>query len=297
MQYVAHSPIDYLAERGIVIMKTVHRKDQTRRPRVISKSANKSALDAALKLYSKFIRDKAGTKLNPNARTVISQAKKISGSGGSGSSGSSGNSGDSGDSGGTGSNGNQNSQSNLYKVSICPVKRPVSAIERGIASTVPKATKQSNTGKTAADAADTSDTAASFISRRIVSGSTVSGSTVSADGNGTKSQVTNNTVRKKAERAQSSRSGHSGHSIAAQLLADINIIFRAKNVSKLRTTSLLSALCADADKPWATFCNGRCINARKLSSILGEYRTGIHSKDIRFKAGVFKGYYRSSVVL
>lgn len=127
----------------------------------------------------------------------------------------------------------------------------------------------------------------SLISRRIVSGRVVS-----ADGHGTKSQVTNNQVQRKTEWAQSS---HSGRSIAAQLLADINIIFRTKNVSKLRTTSLLSALCADADKPWATFCNGRSISARRLSSILSEFRTGIHSKDIRFKAGVFKGYYRKTI--
>lgn len=76
------------------------------------------------------------------------------------------------------------------------------------------------------------------------------------------------------------------------LLMDIHNIFRAKNVSKLRTKNLLAMLCTNIF--WATYCSGKKINARRLSKILqGEF--GIHSKDIRFKAGVFKGFYRKSI--
>jgi hypothetical protein len=76
-----------------------------------------------------------------------------------------------------------------------------------------------------------------------------------------------------------------------QLLMDIHNIFQAKKASKIRTKNLIDMLCKN--KLWATFCSGRCINARRLSTMLGEF--GIHSKDIRFKSGVFKGFYRKSI--
>lgn len=110
-------------------MKTALRKDQTRRPRVKSKRVSKSvkkaapkpALDEALKLYAEFHRDKARTKLrnkvNTNDSIEISTKGIIKVSRASGNC----------------SSGDQNSQHiPTYKVSVCPVKRPVSAIEMGM---------------------------------------------------------------------------------------------------------------------------------------------------------------------
>ena len=63
----------------------------------------------------------------------------------------------------------------------------------------------------------------------------------------------------------------------------------------LNRGDLLAALCADRNKPWATFCNGNKISARRLNTIL-QKEFGLHSKDIRFKSGVFKGFYKKMIV-
>ena len=108
-------------------MENELRKDQTRRPRGKCKSVPKSdsartsknaALDAALKMFAEFNRDKARTKTGMKTSRVRSDSNGSKASDG--------------DSGGS-STGNQNPQiSPSYKVSICPVKRPVSSIEMGI---------------------------------------------------------------------------------------------------------------------------------------------------------------------
>lgn len=99
-------------------MKTALRKDQARRTRVKSKRASKSGnktsfqseLNAALKMYSDFQHNKARNKVRPNKSVISTEGSKVSGS-----------------------CDNQNSQHiPSYKVSICPVKRPVSSIEMGI---------------------------------------------------------------------------------------------------------------------------------------------------------------------
>jgi hypothetical protein len=76
--------------------------------------------------------------------------------------------------------------------------------------------------------------------------------------------------------------------IGTLLVSDIISLFNARNVSKMKTKRLLACLCTDQEKPWATFCSGQNLNSRKLSSLLKEF--SIHSKDIRFKSGVVKGY-------
>lgn len=96
-------------------MKTALCKDQTGRPRVksksdsksaIAKSRKKSALDAALKMYAEYNKNKARNKIS---RTLNTESSKASGCG------------------------NQNFQLiSSYNVSICPVKRPVSSIEMGL---------------------------------------------------------------------------------------------------------------------------------------------------------------------
>lgn len=71
----------------------------------------------------------------------------------------------------------------------------------------------------------------------------------------------------------------------AELLSAIHDIFRVKNVAKLKTKSILAAV-----------CNSNSLSARRLNAIL-QADFGLHSKDIRFKSGVFKGFYRKSVII
>jgi hypothetical protein len=85
---------------------------------------------------------------------------------------------------------------------------------------------------------------------------------------------------------------HSEQSKEILLLMDIHNIFHARNISKLRTKNLLSVLWKN--KLWTTYCSGKKINARRLSNTLRR-EFGIHSKDIRFKAGIFKGFYRKTI--
>lgn len=83
-------------------------------------------------------------------------------------------------------------------------------------------------------------------------------------------------------------------SIGVRLLSDINDIFKVKNVSKLRTKSILADLYSEKRKQSAIDCNGKPISARQLNAIL-QNEFGLHSRDIRFKSGVFKGFYRHSI--
>lgn len=83
-------------------------------------------------------------------------------------------------------------------------------------------------------------------------------------------------------------------SIGVQLLSDINDIFKVKNVSKLRTKSILANLYSEKRKMSAIDCDGKPIGARRLNAIL-QNEFGLHSRDIRFKSGVFKGFYRHSI--
>ena len=80
------------------------------------------------------------------------------------------------------------------------------------------------------------------------------------------------------------------NSTCKRLLADIIAVFRARNISKIRSKSLLVQLCADKKKPWATFCHGNNLHFQRLSALLREF--GIHSKDMRFKNRSFKGYQK-----
>lgn len=73
-----------------------------------------------------------------------------------------------------------------------------------------------------------------------------------------------------------------------RLLSDIIAIFRANNITKIRSELLIAELCADAKKPWATFCKGRNLHSQRLSALLKEF--GIHSRDMRFDDRSFKGF-------
>lgn len=68
-------------------------------------------------------------------------------------------------------------------------------------------------------------------------------------------------------------------SSANELLADIQEIFEAKGVVKIKTSELIEALCEDEEKPWATYNRGKRLAPRQLSTKLKGY--GISSKTIR----------------
>lgn len=83
--------------------------------------------------------------------------------------------------------------------------------------------------------------------------------------------------------------------IGQQLLSDIHQVFLSMDVTRLRTVRLLTFLCSDLSKPWATFRDGKDINARTLNAILHKEYC-LHSKDIRFsKRRVFKGFQRETI--
>lgn len=81
----------------------------------------------------------------------------------------------------------------------------------------------------------------------------------------------------------------SSKSLGIQLLADMLAVFKEKSYSKIRSNTLIRALCDDPKKCWATIGRGgKPISARKICSLLKEFK--VHSLDIRFKNGIFKGY-------
>ncbi len=78
------------------------------------------------------------------------------------------------------------------------------------------------------------------------------------------------------------------NSISNELLADIKYIFESKDISKIGTVDLISALVYDEEKPWATYNRGKQISIRQLSNILAGY--GIKSKTVRFGTSTPKGF-------
>lgn len=74
-----------------------------------------------------------------------------------------------------------------------------------------------------------------------------------------------------------------------ELLADIQEIFEVRKTIRISTSDLISALCEDTEKSWATYNRGKPLSPRQLSTKLKDY--GIASKDFRFGYdGVKKGY-------
>ncbi len=77
-------------------------------------------------------------------------------------------------------------------------------------------------------------------------------------------------------------------SINAELLADIKEAFELKGRERLFTAELLESLCADEEKPWATWNRGKPISPHQLSKRLQEF--GVRPDDVRIGALVRKGY-------
>lgn len=81
----------------------------------------------------------------------------------------------------------------------------------------------------------------------------------------------------------------SSQGLITQLLDDIQQAFITINDDKISSAQLVALLCADPERPWATFNNGRAIGYHQLRGLLDEF--DIHSDDIRFPSGkVLKGY-------
>lgn len=79
-------------------------------------------------------------------------------------------------------------------------------------------------------------------------------------------------------------------SISAELLTDIRDIFESRNVDKIHTYDLLSSLCTDDTKPWASWNRGKSMSPAQLAKRLKEYK--IQPKNIRIGGEVNKGYER-----
>jgi len=78
-------------------------------------------------------------------------------------------------------------------------------------------------------------------------------------------------------------------SIGVQLLADIAEIYEPQCIDRFSSTELVTALCKDDEKPWATYNREQPITPRQIASRLREF--GIISNTIRFGAVTAKGYY------
>ena len=85
-----------------------------------------------------------------------------------------------------------------------------------------------------------------------------------------------------------SGASHSTQSIGNELLADIQTIFDMKKTIKISTADLISALCEDAEAPWATYNRGKPLAPRQLSTRLASYE--IKSKSIRIGHETPKGF-------
>lgn len=68
-------------------------------------------------------------------------------------------------------------------------------------------------------------------------------------------------------------------SVGTELLADIQDVFEIKRVDRISSADLITALCEDPERPWATYNRGKQITPRQVSKRLSEY--GISSKTIR----------------
>lgn len=85
---------------------------------------------------------------------------------------------------------------------------------------------------------------------------------------------------------------NASQTIGTELLSDIQEVFEEKQVDRISTAELIKALCADDEKPWATYNRGLPIKPRQLASKLNGY--DIHSKSIRIGYNETpKGYERN----
>jgi putative DNA primase/helicase len=84
-----------------------------------------------------------------------------------------------------------------------------------------------------------------------------------------------------------SGSESAAQTVGTELLADIQEIF-GDDRDRITTAELIRLLCADEEKPWATFNRGQSISPRQVAKRLREY--GILSHTIRLGIETAKGY-------
>lgn len=98
-------------------------------------------------------------------------------------------------------------------------------------------------------------------------------------------------LAKQAAISLSPKNLHDETNLAEMLLADIEQIFRAKGVDRIKSNELVRELTFDATKPWMDLRKGRPMIEIDLARLLKRY--GIGPIDIRFDGRIYKGYYRS----
>ncbi len=80
-------------------------------------------------------------------------------------------------------------------------------------------------------------------------------------------------------------------SIGVELLSDIQEIFENKNTDRISSAELIRLLCADEEKPWATYNRNAPIKPRQVATRLKEF--GIISNTIRIGIITAKGYMKA----
>ncbi len=80
-------------------------------------------------------------------------------------------------------------------------------------------------------------------------------------------------------------------SVSIELLSDIREIFETKQIDRIFSAELITSLCIDDEKPWATFNYGSHIKPRQVASRLREF--GIISNTIRISLTTAKGYMKN----
>jgi putative DNA primase/helicase len=79
---------------------------------------------------------------------------------------------------------------------------------------------------------------------------------------------------------------------SVELLADIKAIFGASGEDEITTQALITALCADEERPWATWNKGKSISDRQVAKLLKQFP--IVSEDVRPPGqGHAKGYKKA----
>jgi putative DNA primase/helicase len=80
-------------------------------------------------------------------------------------------------------------------------------------------------------------------------------------------------------------------SIGVELLSDIHEIFESKDTDRISSAELIRLLCADEEKPWATYNRNAPIKPRQIATRLREF--GIVSNTIRIGIITAKGYMKA----
>jgi putative DNA primase/helicase len=99
------------------------------------------------------------------------------------------------------------------------------------------------------------------------------------------------TLANQAAVSLSPKNIHDETNLAEMLLADIEQIFRAKAVDRIKSIELIRELISDPTKPWVDYRKNRPMIEYDAAYLLKRY--GISSRDIRFDGKILKGYYRA----